>query len=140
MTKPIVTFRNRIGDAEYAAVIRRQRKYLRDAADRHESGDPLAATDRALAAWALHNAADRLSEAQPRPVGQPPIVDPGLLAMQFAFMVTKADMSDNKAHEALSEHHEISITAVKKALEKYGAAAVRLLGGPKLPTKTNRRK
>ena len=81
-------------------------------------------------ALVLRQAADRLSDKQPRKRGQAPQVDHGSIAMSYAFMVGREGIGKTKAIDALAEQFEVSVTTVKTALRKYGAEAVRIIGGP----------
>jgi hypothetical protein len=127
-------------DEDYAEAARNQKTHLREAADRLERGESLDGMNKWLLAWALRNTADYMSEKEKRPAGQPPRIDPGGLALEFASMIVLEKMGVNEAHDALALRHGISIPAIKKSLEKHRDEALRLIGGPSLNTETKKRK
>ena len=100
-------------------------RYFAELADRIERGDPsLTRMDGIFAAQAIRAYASQITLEMPRNRGADPKMDPGALAMEFALLHLKDGMTKNGAHEALAERHDVSITAVKKALKKYGDSAI----------------
>lgn len=100
-------------------------RYFAELADRIERGDPsLTRMDGIFAAQAIRAYASQITLEMPRNRGADPKMDPGALAMEFALLHLKGGMTKNGAHETLAERHDVSITAVKKALKKYGDSAI----------------
>ena len=118
-----------ISDDAYANLIQATRAYALEMSKRILAGDQLEALDRKNVAEMLRAYADAMSESRPRRRGQGPKIDPGSVAMCFAMLRTHEKMSANEAHELLAERFEVSVTAIKKALTKYGPEAIRLTEG-----------
>lgn len=106
----------------HSEVARHQREYLREAADRIERGESLAGLDHWFIACALRAFADRIPDAPKNPRGRKPEVDPGGLALRYAFLVDVKGMSKFQARGILADEANVSETAIMKALAKHPLA------------------
>jgi hypothetical protein len=112
---------------EYARAAIAQRQWLTDIARKIEHGEPLNPWDRTGAAAVLRAWATRIPDREPRGRGQAPKIDAGNVSIHYACLVNGHGMKPSKAVEELAEGNGVSIEAIKKAVKKYGEAALRMI-------------
>ena len=120
-----------VSDEAYAHAMQTQRRIIREAAaclDRGESLESMDKSSKTFLAIVLQEAACRLSDEQPRPAGRPPEFDPGAVAISFAILTGPLKHGVTEAYEELAEDHDVSVTAIKKAVAKYRDDAMRFVG------------
>lgn len=112
------------------------RKYLRAIAERLDAGGQLeGALEKALVAAALRAVAIAPLVRSPNPPGQRPILDPGVVAEQFALLIHGHGLKPAAARGELADRFGVTDEAIRKSLTKYGPAALRIfaaLGASKI--------
>lgn len=116
---PLTPEQHAQADAEYERVAVNQKKFIRDMADKLESGEKLDSFESAVIAAVLRGAAEGINTQRTRPPGKPAKM-PGEICLLFALKTLFQGVSENAAIEALAEEYEVSTTAVKKRLGKAG--------------------
>lgn len=113
---------------EYARIAQEQRAWIRGMADRIERGESLEhQLDNEVAAGILRARANQISDKEPRGRGQAPRIDAGNVAIHYACLVNGGGMGKTEAIAKLADGNGVSIEAIKKAIKKYGDAAMRMI-------------
>jgi hypothetical protein len=116
-----------VPDAEYARVAEAQRNHITALAGKIQNGEALNVGERVLAAEIVRAWAKQIPSKQPRKRGQAPKIDAGPVAILYAQMVNRDGKKKTHAIAELAESYDCSEQTIKNALNKYGAAAMRMI-------------
>lgn len=111
----------------YAHIIREQKKYARELADRVDRGEPLDEMGSEIVSSLLRSWADKIPEEQPRPRGHQPQFASGAAALYVANRRRRGE-SYRQAVANVAEHYGVTDESIKKALKKDGDQAQSVIG------------
>lgn len=114
-------------DGQYRSAALRQKKQLRDAADKLDAGEALTEWERTRAAAIVRKFADEISTEQPNKRGSQKL-QPFEVVMEYVGLVYAKGISKNAARGQLAEQWDVSEKAIKDAIKKYENAALVLSG------------
>lgn len=108
--------------APHHAIALRQRRTLRDAADRIEAGESLQGLDPGIIAAALRGFADRIPNEPKKGRGHQPKVNRAWVKLKYQALIQGKCTGKNQAINAIADEAGISPQAVKKILKPKAAA------------------
>lgn len=117
MNTPITPEEHAAADEEHMRIVMKQKKYLRELADKLEDGEPISQIDSQVIAEILRDRAGRMNTSRPRPKGKPAKIPDTFPHLLQAYMESCRFESENKAFEYFAELYGVSITALKNRLD-----------------------
>lgn len=123
LNKPINEEQHQAADEEYREVVRSQKAFINELADKLDAGEELDAFARGFAAAVLRGSASGMSEVRKRPKGQSKVPDE--VAVFVASDVVFGGYKKNPSMERWAETYGVDIASIKKVLEKVGYESIK---------------
>jgi len=128
LNTPITDEQRAAAEQEYERVAKNNKKFILEAADKIEKGEPLSdfkcsaamhpELAREIVAAVLRGAANDISLTRPRPSGRPSTIQDDFIAI---YLIGKNSFpSENNAIEYYAEEYGVTTTAIKKKLGQAG--------------------
>jgi hypothetical protein len=113
---------------KHQMIVKAQRDFIDSIADRVEKGEPFhRAAERKLIAGMLRAWARQIPDVLPDTSGGAEKINPGYVAIHFAFLVNGQGRSKPAATAELAEIYEVSPEAIREAVAKFEESAMRLV-------------
>jgi hypothetical protein len=123
LNRPVTEEQHKQADEKHREVVRSQKSYIRELADKLEAGETLDAFAREFAAAVLRGAANNMSEVRKRPKGQSKVQD------EVAVYVASDVVFEGKSKNASMEHwagvYDVDVASIKKVLNKVGYESIK---------------
>lgn len=116
MNKPVTKEQHEAADKEYREVVRSQKTFINELADKLDAGEKLDALARKFAAAVLRGAANGMSEERKRPKGQSKVPDE--VAALVASDVVFGGYKKYPSMERWAETYGVDIASIQKVLGK----------------------
>lgn len=120
-------------DDEYRATAEKQKAYAVAVAGKLLQNDALTEDEATFAAAILKQWADDKAISRPKTKGRQPRLNPSDVALNVGMLIREKGMEESEAIKMLADHYNMSDEAVRKALNKKKAAAMRYW--QRVPTK-----
>lgn len=123
LNRPVTEEQHRQADEKHRAVVKHQKAFIREIANKLEAGKELDAHAREFAAVVLRGAANNMSEVRKRPKGQSKVQD------EVAVYVASDVVFEGKSKNASMEHwagvYDVDVASIKKVLNKVGYESIK---------------
>ena len=123
LNRPVTEEQHRQADEEHREVVRSQKAYIRELADKLEAGEALDSLARRFAAAVLRGAANNMSEVRKRSKGQSKVQDE--VAVYVAGDVVFRGKTKNASIEHWAGVYGVDVNSIKKVLKKVGYESIK---------------
>lgn len=123
LKRPVTEEQHRLADEKHKEVVRSQKAYIREMADKLDAGEDLDAFARGFVAAVLRGAANNMSEIRKRPKGQSKVQDE--VAVYVASDVVFKGKTQNASIEYWAEVYDVDVNSIKKVLKKVGYESIK---------------
>ncbi|EIU5573146.1 TPA: hypothetical protein ACKR13_000260 [Pseudomonas aeruginosa] len=127
LNEPITDEDHIRADAEHRRIAENQIRFINEIADLIEAGKPLNSLQIGYAVVVLREGAKKLiNPVRPRPAGGR-VKIPDEARLCYADWIVHEGLSENAAMERIAEMYQVSMTAVKRKMGKFGSKEEKLL-------------